>query len=149
MSETTNTKVKNIEESFTEKREYYNSQVKKLNDMLKTVGDVNDLLGLIYSERQELVENYYQLVPYLNKLNMLYRQKYAEKYKEYSNVHQKMYPESEKKNLIYGDLTEILYKRDLIDTQIKYFLETLKTIDSIIFGIKSKLDVEAYIRGIK
>ena len=57
------------------------------------------------------------------------------------------YGANEKTTLIDGDLTELKGRLDLVDNQIGYMNETAKTIDHMLYGIKTRIQLEEYLRS--
>jgi hypothetical protein len=49
--------------------------------------------------------------------------------------------------LIEGDLTELKERIDIVDNQISFINETIKTVDHFLYGIKSRIALEEYLRS--
>jgi hypothetical protein len=55
---------------------------------------------------------------------------------------QQRYQYNEKTVLIDGKTTEIKHMIDLIENQITFFNESIKTVDNVLFGIKTRVEIE-------
>ena len=50
-----------IENKFTERRDYWIKWIEDMNESIKSIDTVVNLQGVVYTKRQEAVENYYSL----------------------------------------------------------------------------------------
>jgi hypothetical protein len=48
---------------------------------------------------------------------------------------------------IYVDIADVVERKDFIQTHLEFFRETIRTIDSMCYGIKHRLSLEEYKRG--
>jgi hypothetical protein len=84
----------------------------------------------------------------LQKVNKTYRKQFSEKYDFYTYKSQKRFPNERVKEIqIMADLGPILIIREQIENHSKYIDKTIGTIDNIIFGIKSRIEIEQIMRG--
>jgi hypothetical protein len=65
----------------------------------------------------------------------------------YSEEHNTRYGANEKTALIDGDLSEIKRKIDVVDNQMSFLNETVKTVDHFLYGVKSRISLEEFMRG--
>ena len=102
----------------------------------------------LYSERQRVVEYYHYLLSLIININKSYRKQYAVKYDFYTNKSQSRFPnESTKNNHILAELEDLVLKKDLLELHAKFMLETLKTVDHIIWGCQRVIEIEKIKRG--
>jgi hypothetical protein len=52
-----------------------------------------------------------------------------------------------KNDLINTDLGDIVERRELLQNHLDYFRETVRTIDTLCYGIKHRMALEEYRRG--
>ena len=50
-----------IENKFAERRDYWIKWIEDMNESIKSIDTVVNLQGVVYTKRQEAVENYYSL----------------------------------------------------------------------------------------
>ena len=140
--------IKSLETLFANQRQEWTNKVKEMGAKLKRVVEINELQVQIYSERQMAVDQYHYLLDVLVKLNKRYRSEYAKKYKHYSFEANLRFPnETSKVNQVLSDISDLVVKRERFNNHIKFFENTIKTIDNIIFGIRYRIDVEQIARG--
>jgi len=129
-------------------RNVWTAKIKNMSSYLQSVLKISDLQVMIYTERQMASEYHHYLVTLFIKLNRLYRKIFAEKYEFYSYKSQKRFPnENTKTNQILSEMAELVEKREMMDNHIKFMESTIKSIDNIIYGIKSRIEIEQIAKG--
>jgi hypothetical protein len=142
-------RVKLLEDSFTQRREYWMNWVTEMTKCLKYMDKLTDLQVEVFSRRQEALENYHTLSNILAKRSKLYKEKYALIYNNLRPI--KVSPGST--TFMYGteraitdqieaQLSADKYIIDLTESQMNYMSETVKTIDGIIYNINSRIKIE-------
>ena len=101
----------------------------------------------LFSQRQVLLEYSYKLASIVSKLNSKYRTEKSRKLKEYSEKSDIRYGANEKTVLIEGDISEITEKMELVEGHRKFIDQTVQTLDHMLYGIKSRISLEEYLRG--
>jgi len=101
----------------------------------------------LFSQRQVLLEYSYKLAAIVSKLNSKLRVEKSKKLKDYSERSDVRYGANEKTVLIDGDLTEIAEKIELVESHRKFIDQTIQTVDHMLYGIKSRIALEDYLRG--
>ena len=137
-----------LEIRFKEERIEWTNKIKEMSAKLKNVLEISLLQVDVYTERQRCVDYYHYIVSLLIKINKEYRKQYAIKYDHYTNQSQIRYPnESTKVNKILSELSDLVNKKEALENHSKFISSTISTIDNIIYGIKSRIDLENIIRG--
>jgi len=137
-----------LENRFAAERLQWSGKIKAMSAQLKTVVQVGELMTEIYTERQRGLEYYHYLISLLIKINKNYRKQYAEKHEFYTyKAQQRFTNETSKNTQIQSELGELLEKREALDNHAKFMDGTIKTIDNIIFGLKSRIEIEQISRG--
>jgi hypothetical protein len=136
-----------IEEQFTAEREEWTGRIRELSIRMRNIREIGEVQVELYSDRQRLLEKAYKMGQILSKLNSKYRSEKKAKMMYYSEEHNVRYGSNEKTTLIEGDLNEIKRKIDVVDNQMSFLNETVKTIDHFLFGIKSRIQLEEFMRG--
>jgi hypothetical protein len=101
----------------------------------------------LFSQRQVLLEYGFKLASIVSKLNTKFRQEKAQRLKHYSENHDVRYGSNEKNVLIESDLAQILEKIELVEGHRKFVDQTIQTVDHMLYGIKSRIALEEYLRG--
>ena len=137
-----------LEERFGRERVEWSAKIGDMSNKLKKVMEMQELLTIVYTERQRCIEYYHYLVSLLNRVNVVYRKQYADKYEHYTFQSQKRFPnETTKNNQILSEMKEIIGKRDALNNHAKFMEGTTKTIDNLIFGVKYRIEIEQISRG--
>jgi hypothetical protein len=75
------------------------------------------------------------------------RQTRAAKLKDYNQNSDVRYGSNETKVLIEGDVAEIVGKIEMVEGHRKFIDQTIQTVDHMLYGIKSRIALEDYLRG--
>ena len=137
-----------MEERFAKERVDWGNKIKELAGKMKNIVDMSSLMTNIYTERQLAVEYHYYLLTLIIKINKTYRKQYAEKYDYYTYRSQKRFPNERNKEIqIMSELGTTLSTKEHLENHQKFIENTIKSIDQIIYGIKSRVEVEQIMRG--
>lgn len=129
----------------------WSDKVRGLNEKMKDLAGLDSLLNVVYSERQNIVEYYSNLMVTMSKLTREYTRKYAEYYNKLKLGEKgiKYTNESALNTQIEAQLTEDKEPIQLLNAHIEFVKDTIKNIDGIIFGINNKIKVYELMNGIK
>jgi len=137
-----------IIEVFKKERIEWTKKITELSGLMKKIETISDLMVQVYTERQRMVEYYHYLISLLSKINKIYRKQYADKYDYYTYKSQKRFPNERNKELqILSELSDIILKKEAFEQHSHFAEKTISTIDNIIYGIKSRVEVENMLRG--
>jgi hypothetical protein len=136
-----------MESQFGDERAEWTERIRELSIRMKNIREMAEVQVDLYSDRQRLLEYAYKLGQFLTRLNSKYRADRRTKMIYYSEEHNTRYGANEKTSLIDGDLAEIKRKIDLVDNHMSFVNETTKTIDHMLYGIKSRISLEEFMRG--
>lgn len=139
--------VSNFELQFSDEREVWTERIRELSVRMRNIREIGEVQVELYSDRQKLLEYAYKLGQILTRLNSNYRSEKKNKMVYYSEEHNTRYGSNEKSSLIEGDLSEIKRKIDLVDNHTSFMNETIKTVDHMLYGIKSRISLEEFMRG--
>ena len=117
------------------------SMAKKLSDMNK----ISEVQVELYSNRQLVLEHSHYLQSLLFKVNKNYKKSLGKKWDDYITGSRKM-KMGETNVLVEAATAEFKEKIDVIQSQIEYMQETIKSIDNIIYGIRYRIQLEDYRR---
>lgn len=136
-----------FESQFANERSEWTERVRELSIRMRNIREIGEVQVELYSDRQKLLEYAYKLGQILTKLNGKYRADKRAKMIYYSEEHNTRYGANEKTSLIDGDLAEIKRKIDMVDNHMSFMNETTKTVDHMLYGIKSRISLEEFMRG--
>ena len=138
---------KDFSRDFQFEREEWTEKIRVLSVRMKNIRELADVQVELYSSRQMLLELYSKLGQVMVKLNAKYRKDKADRLRHYSESVQIKYGANEKTPLIEGDLSELKERMDMVDSQISFFNETMKTVDHMLYGIRHRIMLEDYLRS--
>jgi len=136
-----------FEKKFSEERSEWTEKIKILSIRMKNIREVGEVQVELFSSRQILLEYAAKLGQVMTKLNTKHRKDRGDRLRFYSESSQVKYGANEKTPLIEGDLTELKERIDIVDNQISFINETIKTVDHFLYGIKSRIALEEYLRS--
>jgi len=139
-----------FEKMFDGERAMWKEKISDLSQRMRDIRAVGEVQIELFSSRQQILEYNFKLGQILNKLNMKFRKDKADRLRFYSNSTnstQVRYGSNEKTPLIESDLSDLIGKTDLIDNHMSYLTETIKTIDHFLYGIKSRIQLEDFMRN--
>ena len=137
----------NFEDTFTRERTEWTERIRELSIRMKNIREIAEVQVDLYSDRQKLLEYAYKLGQIVSRQNAKYRSDRRAKMVYYSEEHNVRYGSNEKTSLIEGDLSDLKKKIDIVDNHVSFVNETIKTVDHMLYGIKSRISLEEFMRG--
>jgi hypothetical protein len=132
---------------FEQERGEWREKIQVISLQLKDIRTVANAQVDLFSQRQILLEYSYKLASIIAKLNSKYRTERNKKTKDYSENSSFRYGANEIKTLIEGDLSDLVEKLELVESHRKFIDQTVQTVDHMLYGIKSRISLEDYLRG--
>lgn len=114
---------------------------------LKNIKTVAEAQVDLFSNRQILLEYSYKLAQIVSKLATKERNLRASKLRDYTTNSDVRYGSNETKVLIEGDVSDIVEKIQLVEGHRKFIDQTIQTVDHMLYGIKSRIALEEYLRA--
>ena len=143
-------KPQTLEDYILTHQQQWSAIIADLNGKMKHFADLVDLQNVIYSRRQDALDYYFGMLSKISSLSRDYKFKYSQKYNYYKTQAQIRYSSEAAINAqIDSDLKDDKYQIELLDQHTKYMLETIKTIDSIIYAINNRIRIEELINQVK
>lgn len=140
-SESKDTK-KNISEKFQTRRADVSREIYENIEKLSNLKSLKDAQVNMLSLRQRLLEDNHTLLEHITTLRKKFRDERAETMETLSKNLQLRYQANEKTVVIEGKTSSTKEYLDIFENQVSFFNESIKTIDNVIFGIKTRLDIE-------
>lgn len=138
---------KDFNKIFEDERYEWKEKIQVISLQMKDIKTLAKAQVDLFSQRQVLLEYSYKLASIISKLNSKGRVERAKKLKDYSERSDIRYGATEKTVLIEGDLTEISEKIELVESHRKFIDQTIQTVDHMLYGVKSRIALEDYLRG--
>lgn len=117
-------------------------------EILETVEKMSSLKGLkevqvnMLSLRQRLLEDNHTLLETLTVLRKKYRSERSNQMEDISTNIQTRYQYNEKNVIIDGKTAKTKEAVDIIENQIAFFNDSIKTVDNVLYGIKTRVEIE-------
>jgi len=139
--------VKNNKDSLENKLKKKHKEInEEININISSLKDIKNLVNIqinLLSLRQRLIEENHELYDIYNLLQKKFREEKQKEFKKLGESFQYRYQQNEKNAIIEGTHSELKHKLDLFENQINFYEGTIKTLDSALFGLKMRLDIES------
>ena len=136
-------------ERFEQERLDWTTKVKGISARFKLIDDMVEVQVDLYSTRQQGVEYTQQLSILASKIRKQHLTEWKKAYDALTHNEDYRYSDKERAKLADEKTSSIKLKSDILQSHIDFFKETIKTIDSMIFGVKHRIEIEDFKRGNK
>jgi uncharacterized protein YlzI (FlbEa/FlbD family) len=136
-----------IAEVFREKRESFSGEIYVGIKLLENIRKIPEAQVTFLSLRQRMLEENHTLIEHFTQLKKTFREKKGEEWIDASKNHQMRYGANEKNTIVDGKTAAIKEKIEQVENQITFYSDSIKTIDAVLFGIKTRLDVQKLLDG--
>jgi len=136
------TQKKSVAQVFKEKREVFSSEIYDGIKLLDNIKKMSQVQVTFLSLRQRLLEENHTLLEHFTRLKKTYRERKGEEWVDTSKSMQMRYNTNEKATIVDGKTADIKEKLEQIENQIAFYAESIKTVDAVLFGLKTRVDVE-------
>lgn len=131
----------NISEIFFKSREYWSLRMQDHSSNFKFIDKIVELQAELFSDRQILLEQKHKLYEKVSRLNSSINKQRKNKFIEYVTNYEIRLNGREKDIFVEADLSTNIEFIDLLNNQINFLEQTIKTIDNIIYGIKYRITI--------
>lgn len=142
----------NFEDALIAHREKWTEEITNLNNMMKSLPKVDELLTQIYAKRQECVDYYTSMNNVILNQNKAYKQRYNNMF---NNVKingfngMRLNTDANISKCVEAELADQKNIIDILVNHNNYIKETISTIDNLIYGINQKIKLAEILNGIK
>ena len=143
----TSSKLPSIFEKFAIVRKQFSSEIYDGIKLLENIKNIPEAQIIFLSLRQRLLEENHVLIENFTQLKKLYREKKGEEWIDSSKNSQIRYSSNEKATIVDGKTASIKERLELVENQIDFYSESIKTVDAVLYGIKSRIDVQRLLDG--
>lgn len=134
-------------DEFEEERKVWKDKVIDMANRVNKLNEVTNLQVDLYSSRQIIIERIAKLYKYLSAYNALYKSNKKDLFIKYTVDSDIKLGQGEKIIMVEGDLSGLQEKINLIEQHIDYYKETVKNLDSMLYGVRNKLQIEQFLSG--
>jgi hypothetical protein len=131
-----------IVSKFEKRRKETSSEIYQNIEKLSSLKTLKEAQVNMLSLRQRLLEDNHTILEHVIILRKKYRVDRANEMENISKNMQMRYQSTEKSVIIEGRTAARKEYLEVFENQVEFFNESIKTIDNIIFGIKTRLDIE-------
>ena len=131
-----------ISKKFQDRRAEVSKEIYENIEKLSNLKTLKEAQVNMLSLRQRLLEDNHTLLEHVTLLRKKYRDERSIEMENISRNLQIRYQANEKNVVIEGRTSATKESLEIIENQVSFFNESIKTIDNIIFGIKTRLDIE-------
>lgn len=136
-----NSKFLKFSEHFDNSRLFWADKISQHSENFKHIERITELQAELFSDRQIILEQKHSLYELISKMNNQINKKKKRKFIEYSTNYDLKLNGREKETFIDADLSNEIQLSDIVDNHIIFLEQTIKTIDSIIFGVKYRVSL--------
>lgn len=136
-------------EQFENERQEWTSNIRGIAARFKHIDNMVDVQVDLYSTRQQAVDYMQQLSVLQSRLKKNYETEWKKAYDDLALNQDLRYNERERAKFANERTSNSKLKIDILQIHIDFFRETIKSLDNMIFGVKHRLDIEAYKAGMK
>lgn len=135
------TKTAELEKAFKEERDNWDNKVTELVSSIRYNDRFTEAMVLGLSYRQQIVDQITQYKQVSAKRRSNIDKLRVMRYREYMIEGDLKLSASEKNDAVNADLTAYTYQLSIIENQIEFLRETLKTLTDFQYTIKNKLEI--------
>ena len=119
------------------------NEIRESIDLMRTgMHGLKEVQVKMLSMRQRLLEDSHILIENLSSVKKAYRNARSSMMEELSTSIQHRYQYNEKNVIIDGKTANVKEMVDTIENQITFFVDSIKTVDNVLFGIKTRVEIE-------
>ena len=140
-------KKKTLADLFAEKRAQFSKEIKDGVHDLESINNIPKIQVNFLSLRQRLLEENHTLLEHFTQKKKAYREKKGEEWASISKIGQTRYQPTEKGVIVEGKTAALKDVLEQIENQINFYYESIKTVDSVLFGIKDRIAAQKILDG--
>lgn len=136
-----------IEDVFREKRQIFSDEIQKGIKLLSSIKNISEVQVTFLSMRQRLLEENHSILEYYTKYKKEFREQRGREMVEASKVGQTRYQSTEKTVIIDANTSVLKERLEKLENQINFYAESIKTVDSVLFGVKDRINAQKLLDG--
>jgi hypothetical protein len=133
-------KVVKLDSYLNEQRQEWTLKIRELAKCFKSIEKLNQAMVEIPSYRQILIEQIAQLNIKIKQQDVSLAKKYKTKFVSYYEYDYKL-TDKQKESFIKADMSEDGMIRNLLETQMEFMRESVKTLDNMSWAVRNKVQI--------
>lgn len=134
-------KILELDQKLTAQRSTWSTNIKELAKSLKNVNGMEETIAGVLSSRQTMVEQIAYLNTKIKEQKNAINARWREAYIRYYEYDYKL-GEKQKERFIENDLVQDNTKLALLENQLDFMRESVKTLDNMGFAIRNRLAIK-------
>lgn len=134
--------VTQISDKFRKKRTEISGDIQRGIDLMSNFKTIKDAQVNMLSLRQRLLEESHVLLEHVSAIRRKLRSEKGKHLEAISKDLQHRYQYNEKNVIIEGKTSNIKETLDNVENQLAFFSDSIKTIDNILYGVKTRVEIE-------
>lgn len=135
-------KVVKLDAYLNDQRQEWTLKIRELAKCFKSIDKLNDAMVEIPSYRQILIEQIAQLNIKIKQQDVSLAKKYKTKFVSYYEYDYKL-TDKQKESFIKADMSEDGMIRNLLETQMEFMRESVKTLDNMSWAVRNKVQINS------
>lgn len=135
------TKIIELDEKLATERGSWTEKITELAKRIKHINGLEDLIAEMLSHRQILVDRSTQMNIMIRKQKARMDVIWRENFIKYYNFDYKL-TDKQKEQFLVADMTEDHQKISLLEAQLDYYKESVKTLDNMGFAVRNRLAIK-------
>lgn len=127
---------------FRNKRSEISTEIQTGIDLLGNFNTIKDAQVSMLSLRQRLLEDSHTLLEHITAIRRKLKSERGNHMETISTDLQHRYQYNEKNMIIDGKTAGTKEMVDIIENQLSYFSDSIRTVDNILYGIKTRVEIE-------
>jgi len=135
-------KVVKLDAYLNDQRQEWTLKIRELAKCFKSIEKLNQAMVEIPSYRQILIEQIAQLNIKIKQQDSSLAKKYKTKFVSYYEYDYKL-TDKQKESFIKADMSEDGMVRNLLETQMEFMRESVKTLDNMSWAVRNKVQINS------
>jgi len=131
-----------LKNKLTDDKKVWQIKITELISKLKVMSKLSDCQVDMLSYRQILLDNIHNLKNQIYNKNAVWDKKYKDSYRKYTLDYELKLSAAEKNQFIKADLSDLRILISLIEGQIEYYQDSIRTLDNMAFAIRNRIRLE-------
>jgi hypothetical protein len=134
-------KIIELDEKLATERGSWTEKITELAKRIKYINGLEDLIAEMLSHRQVLVDRSTQMNIMIKKQKARIDVLWRENFIKYYNFDYKL-TDKQKEQFLVADMTEDHQKISLLEAQLEFYKESVKTLDNMGFAVRNRLAIK-------
>jgi hypothetical protein len=134
-------KIIELDEKLATERGSWTEKITELAKRIKYINGLEDLIAEMLSHRQVLVDRSTQMNIMIKKQKARIDVLWRENFIKYYNFDYKL-TDKQKEQFLVADMTEDHQKIGLLEAQLEFYKESVKTLDNMGFAVRNRLAIK-------